>query len=146
MNEIAFHTNSAIARFIEWPRSSKLREYELFDGDSSTSRDEARAQGIANRLAHGIHPLQDSFSPAHVVREWDGDILKIRKITVWRDQTEAEHKAGDEDWHGKWGDAAKDATELLLNYFIWAVLGKQDTALKARAKLLLTYFIFQPKS
>lgn len=153
LKEIAVNTDKAIAKFRDWPRSSKLREYELFDGDGSSSRDGARAAGIANALAHGIHPLQDSFSPAHVVREWDGDILKIRKITVWREQTEDEHKAGDKDWHDKqkdghpsWGDAAKDATELLLNYFIWAVLGKQDTALKARSKLLLTYFIFEPKS
>jgi len=153
LTKIAVNSDKAIKKFQDWPRSSKLREYEMFDGDSSTSRDEARAQGIANVLAHAIHPLQDSFSPAHCIREWDGDILKIRKITVWREQTEAEHKAGDQDWHNRqkdehpsWGDAAKDATELLLNYFIWAVLGKQDTALKARTKLLLTYFIFQPKS
>jgi hypothetical protein len=146
LKKIAVNSDKAIAKFLDWPRSSKLREYEMFDGDSSTSRDEARAQGIANQLAHAIHPLQDSFSPAHVVREWDGDILKIRKITVWREQTEDEHKAGDKDWHGQWGDAAEAATELLLNYFIWAVLGKQDTALKARTKLLLTYFIFEPKS
>jgi len=153
LTKIAVNTDKAIAKFRDWPGSSKLREYELFDGDSSTSRDEARASGIANLLSHAIHPLQDSFSPAHVVREWDGDICKIRRITVWREQTEEEHKAGDKDWHDKqqdgnpsWGDAAKDATELLLNYFIWAALGKQETALKARTKLLLTYFIFQPKS
>lgn len=153
LTRIAVNTDRAIAKFRDWPRSSKLREYEMFDGQSSTSRDEARAQGIANLLAHGIHPLQDSFSPAHVIREWDGDVLKIRKITVWREQTEDEHKRGDKDWHDKqkdghpsWGDAAKDATELLLNYFIWAALGKQETAQKARAKLLLTYFIFEPKS
>jgi len=152
LRQIAVNTDKAIAEFREWPRSSKLREYEMFDGDNSTSRDEARAQRIANLLAHGIHPLQDSFSPAHVIREWDGDILKIRRITVWREQTEAEHKAADKNWHDKqedghpsWGDAAKDATELLLNYFIWSVLGKQEPAQKARTKLLFTYFIFEPK-
>jgi hypothetical protein len=40
---------------------------------------------------------KDSFSPAHLVREWDGDVCKIRTITVWREQTEDEHKKGDED-------------------------------------------------
>lgn len=152
LTEISENTRKAIAKFRDWPRSSKLSEYEMFD-DSSKSRDDARASGIANSLAHGIHPLQDSFSPAHVVREWDGDILKIRRITVWREQTEDEHKAGDKDWHDQqkdghpsWGNAAQDATELLLNYFIWAVLGKQDRAQKALTKLLLTYFIFEPKS
>jgi len=150
LGKIFTNTNNAIRKFRDWPLSSKFREYELFEEDNHNYKDTNYAREIANLLAHGIHTLQDSFSPAHVQREWDGDKLKIRKITVWREQTEAEHKAGDQDWHDQhdghsWGDTAAKATELLLNYFIWAVLSKPEQAAKARTTLLLTYFLFEPK-
>lgn len=151
LKEILSNTEEAIQVFRSWPRSSKFSEYELFDGDRSHEKDQNYARQTANLLAHGIHPLQDSFSPAHVIREWDGDIPKIRKITVWREQTEEEHEAGDQDWHDphdghdSWGDTAMKATELLLNYFIWSVLYKPENAENARTSLLLTYFIFEPK-
>ena len=151
LNEIFTNANKAIREFMEWPPGSKFDDYNMSDDEHDRDRDARYSARTANFLSHGIHPLQDSFSPAHVVREWDEGIPKIRKITVWREQTEEEHKAGDKDWHDphdgheSWGDTAMKATELLLNYFIWCVLSKPEKAIEARKSLLLTYFIFEPK-
>jgi hypothetical protein len=149
--KIAGNTQRAIGLFREWPPSSKFNDFEALDGDKESAKRLTYARRVSQPLAHAIHPLQDSFSPGHVVREKDGDQLKIRKITVWREQEKKVHKQGDESWRdqpGSWGrdcaDAARDATEILLNYFLYSVLYRQAEAEKARDTLLYKYFCFEP--
>ncbi len=144
LEKIFGNTNRAIQLFRDWPpaSNSKFRGFDSNEDASQYDKEVRYARKVADPLAHGIHPLQDSFSPSHVER--DKDTYKIRTIKVWRTQDEKEHKEGDKDKDGKWGDAAQDATEMLLNYFLWSVLSRREEAKNARNQLLDKYFRFEP--
>ncbi len=109
-------------------------------------KNDADFGGATRALAEGIHALQDSFSPAHVVRTKQGNKYVISQILVWSEQQKAQHEAGDQSWKlpdGKLSPLGQEcyvATTVLLAYFVLSVLNKDDEAQKQRLILLDRYF------
>jgi hypothetical protein len=145
MRKIIGSAQAAAQLFWEWPR---IRESAYpFDSSPSEAQTTRYSRTIANRLAHGLHPLQDSFAPRHVERRPDGDGFKIVRFLVWKEQDEKDHKEEDKTWRGedgalsKLGSAAENATEMLLTYFVYCVTNKRDIAENILNTLVKKYFL-----
>jgi hypothetical protein len=99
----------------------------------------------AVKLGEALHALQGSFSPAHVRREKRGDQLIIMQIFAWKEQASEDHKAGDKLWRGsdgrltELGMASVDASAMLIRYFIYSVVNKDNEAEEQKTNLIYKY-------
>jgi len=130
----------------------QVEEAVKYMRESSEKRIDAKA---GTSLAQAIHTLQDSFSPAHVLREKDGDRWVIAHLFVWSEQQGKDHEAGDTTWKltgeqasedtklSELGNACFEATMMLLKYYVFCVVNKSSDAERQKKDLVNRYFIFR---
>ena len=119
---------------------------------------EKRGSGdeLSSPLAHAIHTLQDSFSPAHVQRARKYDRWVIVQLFVWNEQSGEEHEAGDVAWKqpgekasentklSDLGNACFEATMLLLRYYVYCVVNRSSDAERVKKDLVYQYLTYTP--
>lgn len=101
--------------------------------------------GAKSSLGQALHAIQDSFSPAHVKREKDGQgRLVIKDLYEYTAQDSKEHAKGDELYrtgedgqssYSELGQATVLASTLLLAYFVQRCSGRESEASGSRSSL-----------
>lgn len=105
---------------------------------------------VGPHLGNALHSLQDSFSPGHVQRDTD---LVIRGINIYDEENKHPtapgklgHAAYDETWKtpdgslSPLGQAAADASVVLLLFFLRTAFGQADAA-KIQKQILLEKYL-----